>query len=451
MRSLCTALFLCTCVTPAVCARVVTRRASKLASNPTDPEQWVTFGYKTSANRPKMMDWTLPLFETSNIKKIVDIYGRSWTRSAESVRETATKVATESSIDGTYKAFSAAAQLSTEYMSNSSVKKFRLDRITEANVYKVTLLDPYPYQMLTAQAREFLLQESPERIVDTYGEFYARSIRLGGVFEVTNVVEMLSSDTQLDLKASVEGSYGLGWSVSATSEGSVSTSDYQRNQRMFSQWQVLGGEPTIWLGLSTDDSNFEDVLNRWSASFSDLNLYPVWEELYPMWELLEDLDSNKAAALESYLRTKWQNADGDITDGLPLPDLRLHCVGHDNEHWYSHMSQGRNAPSWAGRDRFCWWAFDEGAGPAGTQTYCQGKSDGYYSHLRIGKDLPSWAWRSRWCFDAWPDIYGSGPSGTSRFCQGWSEGYYTYLANGWSVPSWASRGRFCFHAYPEPY
>lgn len=418
----------------------------ELGSN---PERWVTYGVRTSSRYPMMIDFTRPLFREDDLEKI----GLPWMDSShtesEDVRETARKIATRTEVEGSYGAFSAAAKLTTEHMNSNEVKKFRLDRRTEACRYKVTLTNPYPYRMLTENAREFLLQETPERIVETYGEFYTNEIWLGGALQVTNVVEMTTSDTKTSLSASVRASYGLGNSVSATAEGNVDTRVYQGNTTISSQWHAKGGNTAIWLGLHANDSNKEEIQQRWLDSFTDSNLYPAWQRLVPIWDLLRDLDNNKAGQLESYLKAKWAAENSSIVDGQPRPDLRLYCVGLENILYYAHIREGRNVPGWAGRGRFCWWAFPAGAGPAGTQTYCQGKSDGFYSHLRIGYGLPSWAWRDSFCFDAWTDA--SWNLGLNVYCNGWTDGYYSVLVNNRSVPSWASMGRFCFKAYPEAY
>jgi len=417
----------------------------------TNPERWITYGFRASGISPTMIDATKPLFDFQFVDKVTEPSLMAETRSTESIRETASKVATETGIEGSYLAFSAAAKISTEHMNNNNVKKFRLDRKMLAYKYKLTLTNPYPHQMLTQTALNFLRQESPARIVEQYGEFYAKEMRLGGIFQLTNVAEMSSSDTKSSVEWDVRASYSAGFSVSAYSQGSVNRSEYKKNTEISTKWVVKGGQTTIWFGLARDDSNLEDIQRRWADSLSDDNLYPVWKRLAPLWKVLEDVDSNKARQLETYLKEKWEREGRSIVDGQPSPDLRLYCVGHENNRYYAYISQsGRAVPDWAGRNRFCFQTFYDSRGPSGTSTYCQGKNDGWYSHLTQSRNLPSWAWRDHFCFDAYPE--GRAPAGMDLYCNGWENNrYYTYLAHGRGVPSWAGRGRFCFHAYAEAY
>merc|ERR1711876_106322 len=115
------------------------------------------------------------------------------------------------------------------HMNNNNVKKFRLDRNIMANKFKLTLTRPLPHEMLTQTALNFLGQASPARIVEQYGEFYAKEMRMGGIFQLTNVAEMSSSDTKSSVEWDVKASYSAGYCVNAYSQGSVNRSGYKKN------------------------------------------------------------------------------------------------------------------------------------------------------------------------------------------------------------------------------
>jgi hypothetical protein len=242
---------------------------------------------------------------------------------SESVSETAKNIQSKVGLEGSYGVFSAAAEVSTEFMSSSKVKKFRLDRMVEARKYIVSLDSPYPHRMLKPEIKEYLLSESPERIVDFIGQFFATRLTLGGVLQVTNLVEMTSSDTKNSMQTKVEAKYSLIDSISASAEGSVTTSSFEENKNAYSKWQVLGGDPNIWLGLTKDDGNFQEIQKQWADSVSDKTLYPIDMKLAPIWTLLDhsEMNVNKARQLETYLKNKWSNDARGNPVWQPLPDV----------------------------------------------------------------------------------------------------------------------------------
>lgn len=351
-------------------------------------------------------------------------------------------------MSGTYGAFSAAASVSTDFISNAHVKTCRVDKMVTAQKYLVTQKIFNLKEYLHPHIKEYLLHKPPERIVSRIGQFYAQRITLGGVLQTTSIVEMTEEDTTASVAATLEASYGLVNIISGSAEGSRNTTSFSSTSKMSTRWKVLGGDSRLWLQLGSRDTNIRAIQKEWAESVSDDSLHPIGYTLRPIWELLEDLDSNKASQLQEFLERKWLTEEAQIPERAPLKSVAksLYCQGWDNDDWFTHLVQGRDVPYWAGRGRFCFKAWEDGKGPPGTSTYCQGyDNDRFFTHLVDGRAVPYWAGRGHFCFQAWPE--GRGPADTKTYCQGYNSDYATHLVEGHSLPDWAANGRFCFMAY----
>jgi hypothetical protein len=332
--------------------------------------------------------------------------------SSDSVSETAEDVRSKVGLEGSYGAFSAAAESSTEDMSSTNVKKFRLDRMVEARKYVVSLDSPYPHRMLRPEIKEYLLSESPDKIVNFIGQFYATRLTLGGVLHVTNVVEMTSSDTKSSMQAKVEATYGLGNSISASAEGKVAKSSFEKNSNAYSKWQVLGGNPNIWLSLTKDDGNFQDIQQRWADSVSDGSLYPIDMKLAPIWNLLDhsEMNVNKARQLETYLKNKWSNDARGNPVWQPLPDV------HTPTYRWQAINRGNPIPAGA---------VQAGSTSADGKTYVARKN-GEAGKINVEGS-------SMWNF--WADDQGSSLSAEILISE--SPTTWQPIRRGWSIPSGA--------------
>jgi len=280
------------------------------------PEEFLAYGFRTSATAPNLIDSTLLLFEPRLLEKITYPLMDTNTIISDTMRETASKFSTRSGIDASYGAFSASAKLSTEKLNEKNERKLRVDRLREVYTHKVIRSTVYPHKLLTEETKDYLLLESPENIVETLGEFYAKSIRLGGTLRVTNVLEMSESDDKETLGWEVAVKYGLGNTIGGSTEGSVSSGTFNGNKSINSLWQTLGGESSKWLGLKPDDSNIAEIQTAWQESFTAENSFPVRHELIPIWRILDRVNKTKGGEVETYLKNKWEKEAQTLVDGV---------------------------------------------------------------------------------------------------------------------------------------
>lgn len=236
--------------------------------------------------------------------------------STSNMRETADLFSTETGVDVKYKAFSSSARVSTERIRNDMVATYRTDLLSQTMKMRVTLNTLHPHQLLTPEAKRFLLEEPPEKIVETVGEFYAHKLTLGGIFQATFVKEQSESESVDSFESEVRASakFLLG-SVSGYSKVGTTSAERELLESVSVNYEVQGGDTSIWLGLTGD--NMDEIQTAWAASVSDDNLFPVSFGLRPIWTLLEDddMDPSKAKELETYLTTKWN----EEYQAIPLP------------------------------------------------------------------------------------------------------------------------------------
>jgi len=427
------------------------------SSEVANPEEYLTYGFKSSASSPNLIDSVFQMFVPKLLKKIVFSRMDSVLIISDSMRETASKFSTQSGIYASYGAFSASAKLSTETLSTAKEKKLRVDRLTEVYTHKVTRSTPYPSRLLTEDAIEFLQTETPGQIVETLGEFFAKSIRLGGVLRVTNLVEMSESDDKESLGWAVSAGYGLGNSISGSTEGNVSSGQFGEGRQVNSVWQTLGGNSSVWFNLAVDDSNIAEVQSAWQSTFSDENAFPVRQELMPIWRILDRVNTTKRDEVEKYLTEKWEKENKTLVDGEVVTDLSRFCAYCNAQIDRCQITQGEDNLPYP--RRFCWKALAEGKGPKDALKVCHGtKYNGETIWPQTSGSLvsdadPPKGSDNQFCFDAWPDS-GKQTPGTAVYCN-----YYdrkiaggfrpSWLVQGRKVPSWTSlEDHFCFYALP---
>jgi len=344
----------------------------------------IRYGFKVDANEPKFVKATMPLFSDTLPRQVL-AHRQADSRivAASSHEETAQSFSLSASVEGNYKAFEGAVRTSTNSMNSKQVKKMRIDKEVLAMVSKVGMTEPGPHAYLTDTARNFLLVEAPEKITQTYGEFYATELVLGGVFQSTFVKEHNEFTSMMDFKAEVEASYS--WLIASAS---VSAATHIRNERegqstaIDVQVKAQGGDVNKCLGLSED--NLQSVQREWSETVDDSNSYPVAHSLHPIWELIEPLDEDKAQAVKTHLESTWITVHDALDvemnsieflrygDAVVLENLAYtpQYLGSDDPTWLQHGVNANNAATKQGtmitgsydrksvRERKCMWRIE---------------------------------------------------------------------------------------------
>lgn len=233
---------------------------------------------------------------------------------SEGMEDTVKQVSGKVGIEGSYYAFSGAASVSAESMSQQQVKTVRIDKMIQATKYRVTSKWIYPHRMLTKSAKEFLLNEEPAAIMRNFGVFFATQLTMGGVLQTTYLIEATAEDSKSSLSAQLEASYGTPLArVKASAEGTVKTEALNSESNMRSKWSVKGGDASLWLQLQGD--NADTVQKKWADSITDENLAVIKYSLRPVWELLDHAEMNpaKAKELQSFMLKEWKT----VFDGIP--------------------------------------------------------------------------------------------------------------------------------------
>jgi len=282
---------------------------------------------------------------------------------AESVYDTASQISSNVGIDGSYGAYTAATSLSTENLNQRHVKTVRIDKRIKASKYRVTMTTPYPHQKLKPGWKNFLLSEPPEKIMRTMGSFFARQLDMGGVLQLTFVVEQHEGETKSSISADVDAKYLD--VLSASAEGAVKRDTFKSNSMMTSKWNAWGGKGFSWLGLT--NSNTDDIQKKWAASVDDSNLHAIKYQLRPLWELLDhaDMNPNKAIELRSYMLQKWSADIANIPSHqyLPKPPKVIGRITikqpSEERGWYDERSTSKPAcdfitKSENGQKEGCW-------------------------------------------------------------------------------------------------
>ena len=125
-------------------------------------------------------------------------------------------------------------------------------------------------------------------------------------------MEVSKSDTEADMEASLEATYGAG--LTAKTSVGTKNSKHNKNAQMHIKESCLGGNTSIWLGATADNS--EAIQAKWAASVDDDNLHPLGMKLDFSWELVKALNPTFGETYETYLKKKWedQGMDGNALE-----------------------------------------------------------------------------------------------------------------------------------------
>lgn len=124
----------------------------------------------------------------------------------------AKQIATDLKVEGSQGLFSAAASLSINKNTKSTIKTCRYDSVTVANQYFVSSsnLENTPSDFVTDDFKNIIKDQSGEELYKRIGTFQASSCNLGGCIRTTICKEMSKTDNEDIVKTELEGDQGVG-------------------------------------------------------------------------------------------------------------------------------------------------------------------------------------------------------------------------------------------------
>lgn len=294
-----------------------------------EPVPYLAMSWRIDSSQPKLVGPSRKIFEfeTEDVASLPFSKMRHESISSESSKEYAKQISADLKVSGSGWGFEAAAEASLHSMGSSQSKQFRLDKFITAEQRKTSIVPLAPWAKLYPHVKDFMLNETVEKIHHVLGDFYATEITLGGVFQQTVTTEWRAGDTKTDLRAMVEGSYNaLAYSARASVSGSTSVSAKIGSRAAKVSLKILGGNANVWLGLT--GSNQDDIQTKWANTITASNMFPVNMHLVPLWTLLEDKTANpaKAAALQRYMVREWKAAAQSIPDHYIAKPEKGHLV-----------------------------------------------------------------------------------------------------------------------------
>ena len=337
-------------------------------------EDCLRYSYVADGEEPTFVSRSQPLF--SSLKKEEDYYVVTHADVESSTRETdedtslGKSVETELGLSGSLGAFSMAASFSTSKIHQSKFKTFRRDHSIRAYQYDVFLSTKDPYSLLSDTAKKDLLNMQIQKVLDLYGPFFARKVRLGGMVQETCLAEMTKTDTKetMGVKLGVSASFTLKnktASIGASFGSAASSTALSKKRRMYTTWKALGGNSSIWLQLDKKGANLADVQRQWAESVSWSNLYQIKYELSPIWTLLPSTYIKRAQDIKAAWERKWKQETAEKTRGKaegspPLDLVRVfsYRILHGSDQYSNVLNTPGSSKNAAFLD-FQFWAFKE--------------------------------------------------------------------------------------------
>lgn len=296
-----------------------------------EPWECLKYSYGVDPRMPGFIGKKTPIFDITaddvnmaphhNVKADI-MYGHS-------KETTAQQISGSMGVEGSYGAFSGAASMSFSHGQSSEVETVRIDTTVRATKWQCiaqTSLKLNPETKLNPDALNWIHSAKVEDITEQLGEFVATGCFLGGLFQKSYVMEVAQSDTRESLSTELEAQYGKGFlSVTASASGAIAKRSGNKNAKITTSWHAEGGKTTLWLNAGMD--NIDEIKAAWSASIVDANLFPFQFALVPIWQVVKKVDPDKGAALEHYLKQKWESnipvapsryADEAVLPGFPL-------------------------------------------------------------------------------------------------------------------------------------
>merc|ERR1719411_1782745 len=187
-----------------------------------------TFRIDPTGKAPLLVNPGKMIFKEEMLKKtssIADRRTKTSTMMSESLETADKNFASSLSLKVEAPVFSGSASASTTMMSKSKIRKIRSDHMIQCTVYKMSNNAVSPHTFLSEDWKDFLLQKTPEEIVDKIGEFYATEVVMGGVFRASLLKEVKKTESAASFKAEIEAKGALSIPVSGSASSSGSTNN----------------------------------------------------------------------------------------------------------------------------------------------------------------------------------------------------------------------------------
>ena len=277
----------------------------------------LAYGFDVDPDSPYFIRKTSKIFDISSddVDLTPDMYADGKIVYSTSEKTVAEHMAANMGVAGYFGAFSAAASMAVSSSAESSIKTVRLDSLVRFNQQRAMTAGAFrtqPHTKLDQSLKAYIEGvplSSVQDIAETLGSFYARSANLGGVVQKTYTMQATADDNQVSVEAALRAGRG-NWFIGG--EGSFTDSHTTRTDvegaQMSTRFHAEGGDTKLWLAVDGRGTNFEEVRQRWAASFAadGHDLYPWGLELRPIWEVVERIDAAKGQALRDHLTQKWE-------------------------------------------------------------------------------------------------------------------------------------------------
>ncbi len=158
---------------------------------------------------------------------------------------------------------------------------------------------------------------SVQDLCELLGPFFATQCTLGGVFEKNHVLEVTLKDTETSVMAELSASYGANLCGGNSKFERKNRSSFSQ-ARQSTSWHCEGGDSTLWLGDSSNESKFESIQAKWAVSLNQSNLFPYELKLKPIWALVNGVNPSRAAAMRQWFEAKWSREIWNPTRFLVL-------------------------------------------------------------------------------------------------------------------------------------
>jgi len=261
--------------------------------------------FKVDSTRPDMIRAGIKIFDFSENEYTITPRhnGDEDHMSYRTSDEASTKTAFNFGISGGAYGFSAGFSMNTSSLNKSKKEYIRIDHTIVSRSDTVTMEPLDPHQYLLPEVKDFLLNRSPQAILDRIGPFYVSQFSLGCKFSLSVVGEVTSEEQANKFEAEVNFSYlkfvslSVGGGREKTS--AESCTDYTTS------YATAGGDSNIW---QSKTKTADEMLEEWKNSITPDNARPFEHKLKFIWKLLDHDDMNRAKALEveTYIKAQWE-------------------------------------------------------------------------------------------------------------------------------------------------
>lgn len=159
-----------------------------------------------------------------------------------------------------------------------------------------------PHKYLNHAFMDLVNRSSPDKIQRDFGDFWCKSVRLGGHVRRTIDLRTSSSMSSSEISSEVSASYdSLTWEAGGTVAVDTSNSNLESDATMTTDFKVEGPGSSYYSG--TDASDWNAWKEGWSASVDKAaksDMVPSEFELKPLWDLVWYFNPSKAEEMQKW-------------------------------------------------------------------------------------------------------------------------------------------------------